>query len=77
MYYISEDSEIWYMDARGSHKPKYIIILGEVKRGLQRTKSASESPKIREFQTLVTPCEKLCLLFRHYLPRLPTEFHRQ
>ena len=35
--------------------PNIQLFLGEVKRGLQRAKSASESPKIREFQTLVTP----------------------
>ena len=44
----------WMLE--GLINPNIQLFLGEVKRGLQRTKSASESPKIREFQTLVTPC---------------------
>jgi len=44
----------WMLE--GLINPNIQLFLGEVKRGLQRTKSASESPKIREFQALVTPC---------------------
>ena len=47
MYYISGDSENFYMNAQGSHKPKYPIIFKRSEEG-----TAADKIRVRESKNL-------------------------